>query len=141
MKFTTFAFLCLAALSRAEASTQVRYTESADELKVQYEEAIRRHDTEGAWRLFCKAPTSDEIITMYRRTVTDTINLPVASVALAPLQKKSSSIPHSIEPIGRLVFTYDMEKQEEPKRASSFFYYGRAGGKYCLGLPVVPPEA
>ena len=137
MQLIVFAFSFLAALLYT-ADVQAGSAASADELKARYEEAVRRNDAEGAWRLFCKAATSDEIIAMYRGSVDDTINLPLASIALAPLHKTSMSIPHSVEPIGRLVFTYNLEEQQEPKRVSSFFYYGKANGEYCLALPAIP---
>lgn len=140
MRHTISAFSFFATLS-CVAHAQTIYPMSVEELKARYEEAILRRDGDGAWRLFCQTSTSDDIISMYRRSVANTLYLPVTSVAISPLKPSSSSTPESVEPIGRLVFTYDTAQQEEPKIASSFFRYGKTKGGYCLALPVVQPES
>ena len=77
---------------------------------------------------------------MYRRSVERTIREPVESIEFAALDPDRQLSPHSVQPLGRMVFTYDESKGSEDFVASSFFYYGKSARGYCLGIPALPAQ-
>jgi hypothetical protein len=126
--------------SCSNLAAQTVYSTSLEELKAKYQQAIGARSPEAAWRLFCQAPTPDRIIEMYRRSVDRTIREPVESIEFAPLDPSRQLSPHSVNPLGRMIFTYDESKRSGDFVVSNFFYYGRSALGYCLGMPALPAQ-
>jgi hypothetical protein len=127
-------------ISSFNLAAQTVYSTSPEALKLKYQEAIRARSSEDAWRLFCRAPTPDRIIEMYSRSVERTIREPVESIEFAALDPDRQLSRHSVQPLGRMIFTYDESKQSDDFVVSSFFYYGKSAQGYCLGIPALPAQ-
>ena len=138
--FSILRFLLLS-LYFAQAHAQApatRYESSPELLRQSYLAAIDKRDKFSAWNLFCPAVTSDRIFRMYRAMVEDTVTLPIRSVDLAAMTATPETIPHSTPLHGRLVFKYDLARQQGPERiGASTFYYGRTPAGFCLALPEI----
>jgi hypothetical protein len=133
---TALAVFSTAALAAPDRATV--YSESPEALREAYMKAIESTSAEAVWALFCPTNTAKRMRDLYQRTVDSTIGLPLESITLAPLPPKKDTMPHSVEPLGRLVFAFDTSRQTgDVRMASSFLLYGKTEGGYCLAIPEV----
>lgn len=137
----THALTALAVCSTAALAAPNRatvYSESPEALREAYMKAIESKNAEAARALFCPTNTAQRMRDMYQRTIDGTMDLPIQSITLAPLLPQKDTMRYSVEPLGRLVFTFDTSRQTgEVRTAGSFLPYGKTEAGYCLAIPEV----